>query len=52
MLSPIKVVDIELSHPLTILEGLEGYMALQRIVRLHGEPIGYIKGLCCKKQGR
>jgi GT2 family glycosyltransferase len=43
MLYPIKVVDIELSHPLTTLEGLDGYMGVQGLVRLHGIPIGYIK---------
>jgi O-antigen biosynthesis protein len=43
MLYPIKVVDIELSRPLTTIEGLDGYMGLQGLVRLHGTPIGYIK---------
>lgn len=42
MLSPIKVVDIELSQPLQTLEGLDDYMKLQGLVRLHGTPIGYI----------
>jgi len=43
MLYPIKVVDLELSRPLVTIEGLEGYKRLQGLVRLHGEPIGYIK---------
>jgi len=43
MLYPIKVVDIELSRPLTSIENLDGYMGLQGLVRLHGVPIGYIK---------
>ena len=43
MLNPIKVVDIELSRPLNTLEGLEGYMGVQGLVRLHGKPIGYVK---------
>ncbi|MBW4650313.1 MAG: glycosyltransferase [Kastovskya adunca ATA6-11-RM4] len=43
MLNPIKVVDIELSRPLVKFEGLDGYMGLQGLVRLHGAPIGYIK---------
>jgi hypothetical protein len=43
MLYPIKVVDIDLSRPLTDIEGLEGYMGLQGLVRLHGVPIGYVK---------
>lgn len=54
MLYPIKVVDIELSRPLATIEGLDGYMGLQGLVRLHGEPIGYVKapitaGCCTKK---
>jgi O-antigen biosynthesis protein len=43
MLYPIKVVDIELSRPLQTIEGLDGYMGLQALVRLHGVPIGYVK---------
>ncbi|MDP8966685.1 MAG: glycosyltransferase [Cyanobacteriota bacterium] len=43
MLYPIKVVDIELSRPLTSIENLDGYIELQGLVRLHGTPIGYIK---------
>ncbi|NET30814.1 MAG: glycosyltransferase [Cyanothece sp. SIO1E1] len=43
MLYPIKVVDIELSQPIPTLEGLEKYMGLQGLVRLHGVPLGYIK---------
>ncbi|GFE71018.1 glycosyltransferase [Chroococcus sp. FPU101] len=43
MLYPIKVTDIELSHPLKDIEELEGYMRLQGLVRLHGVPIGYIQ---------
>lgn len=43
MLYPIKVTDIELSKPLRKIEGLEGYMRLQGLVRLHGVPIGYIQ---------
>jgi GT2 family glycosyltransferase len=43
MLYPIKIVDIELSLPLTDIEGLDGYMGLQGLVRLHGVPIGYVK---------
>ncbi|HEY9902566.1 MAG TPA: glycosyltransferase [Candidatus Sericytochromatia bacterium] len=43
MLYPIKVVDIELSRPLTTIENLEGYIELQGLVRLHGTPIGYVK---------
>lgn len=43
MLYPIKVADIELSRPLTTLEGLEGYMGVQALLRLHGVPLGYVK---------
>ncbi|WP_346289900.1 glycosyltransferase [Sphaerothrix gracilis] len=43
MLYPIKVADIELSQPLPTLEGLEGYLGLQGLVRLHGVPIGYVQ---------
>ncbi|MCW3091603.1 MAG: putative glycosyltransferase [Ferruginibacter sp.] len=42
MLYPIKVTDIELAHPITTITGLEKYMRLQGLVRLHGLPIGYI----------
>ena len=43
MLYPIKVVDIELSHAIPTFDGLENYMGLQGLVRLHGVPLGYIK---------
>ena len=43
MRKPIKVIDIELSRPLTTIEGMEGYGLLQALVRLHGTPIGYVK---------
>ncbi len=43
MLYPIKVVDIELSQPIPTFEGLETYMGLQGLVRLHGVPLGYVK---------
>ncbi|MFN3530990.1 MAG: glycosyltransferase family 2 protein [Candidatus Brocadia sp.] len=51
MYKPIKVMDIELSHPVTAIEGMDGYESLQALVRLHGIPIGYIKipiidGIC------
>lgn len=42
MLYPIKVIDIELSHPLLTIENLDGFMGLQALVRLHGRPIGYV----------
>ncbi len=42
MLYPIKVIDIELKYPVTTIAGLENFMGLQGLVRLHGTPIGYI----------
>src|SRR5215470_8637588 len=48
---PIKVVDVELSQPLTDLTGLHGYGGVQVLVRLHGSPLGYVnlplsRGVC------
>lgn len=42
MFNCIKVVDIELSHPLASIDNLDGYEKLKGLVRLHGKPIGYI----------
>ena len=42
MLYPIKVVDIELSRPIQTVEGLDGYLGLKGLIRLHGVPIGYV----------
>src|SRR5688572_16866110 len=42
MVYPIKVVDIELSRPIEGISGLEQYLGLQGLIRLHGIPIGYI----------
>jgi len=43
MVNRIKLVDVELSHPPAAIEGLDGYIMLQALVRLHGAPIGYVK---------
>ncbi|MGB3293336.1 MAG: glycosyltransferase [Phormidesmis sp.] len=43
MLHPIKVVDIELTQPIPTLVGLEAYMGVQGLLRLHGVPLGYVK---------
>jgi O-antigen biosynthesis protein len=43
MLSPVKVVDIELSQPWPTLEDLAGYLSVQGLVRLYGVPLGYVK---------
>lgn len=50
-IAPVKVVDIELSLPITTLEGLQGYLSVKGLVRLHGAPVGYVdlpvvEGLC------
>lgn len=37
------MVDIELSMPFKTIENLDGYRAIQGLVRLHGTPLGYIK---------
>ena len=39
----IKMMDVELSHPLQPIEGLYGYDALKVLVQLHGAPLGYIE---------
>lgn len=38
----IKVLDVELSRPLEDITALDGYRALQALVRLHGTPVGYV----------
>ena len=43
MLKPIRVTNIELSHPFTTIDNLSDDDALQALVRLHGIPIGYVK---------
>ena len=43
MLHRKKLVDVELSCPPTDIEGLDGYVALEALVRLHGTPIGYVQ---------
>ncbi len=42
MSNPIKVIDLDLSQPLTDIENLEGYQALKVLVRLHNRPLGYV----------
>ena len=42
MFRPIKVMDIELSGPLSDIEGLADYGMLKALVRLHGTPLGYV----------
>ncbi|MEP0911472.1 glycosyltransferase [Leptolyngbya sp. GB1-A1] len=40
---PIKVMDIELSQPLPVIEGLTQYDKLQALIRLHSLPLGYLE---------
>jgi GT2 family glycosyltransferase len=42
MFKPVKVLDIELQHPLKDLLGLNGYDTVHAIVRLRGKPLGYV----------
>ena len=42
MRGPIKLIDYELSRPIPTHRGLNGYVAIQGLVRLHGAPIGYV----------
>jgi GT2 family glycosyltransferase len=51
MAQAVKVVDIELSRPLTDITEPERYHSALALVRLHGRPIGYVqlpllKGCC------
>lgn len=41
MFRPVKVIDVELGHPLNDSENLEGDGVLKMLVRWHGSPIGY-----------
>jgi O-antigen biosynthesis protein len=43
MLSPVKVIDIELSQPWPTIEDLASYLSVQGLVRLYGVPLGYVK---------
>ena len=42
MTGPIKVMDIELSSPVTDIEGLGRYVSIQALIRLDGRPLGTI----------
>lgn len=42
MLHPIKVVDIELTQPLPVVDGLEGYFGVRAILRLRAVPVAYL----------
>jgi O-antigen biosynthesis protein len=43
---PIKVLDIELSRPIPEIQGLQGYKELKVLIRLHGQPLGYVRLPC------
>src|SRR5262245_13875794 len=43
MLSPIRVAEIELTRPVCSLKGLQGYLAVQALIRWHGIPIGWVR---------
>lgn len=43
MLSPVKVVELEISQPIGALDGLEGYLAVQGLVRWQGSPLGWVR---------
>jgi len=42
MAGSIKVIDYELSKPLTTHRGLSGYISVLGLIRIHGVPIGYV----------
>lgn len=43
MLSPAKVIEIEVSQPIVSLNDLEGYLAVQGLVRWQGVPLGWVR---------
>ncbi|MEJ7810922.1 MAG: glycosyltransferase [Gemmatimonadaceae bacterium] len=40
--APIKVIDVELAHGLTDIDGCAGYIAVHALVRRRGHPIGWL----------
>jgi GT2 family glycosyltransferase len=42
MFRPVRVVDVEVSRPITDVVGPDSYGALKALVRLHGMPVGYV----------
>jgi GT2 family glycosyltransferase len=45
---PIKVLEVELSQGVPTVEGLHAYAALKALVRLHGEPLGWVELPLCQ----
>jgi GT2 family glycosyltransferase len=43
MLSPVKVIEIEVSQPIVSLNDLEGYLAVQGLVRWQKVPLGWVR---------
>ncbi len=43
MIKPIRVINIELSHPFSTIDNLSDEDSPQALVRLHGIPSGYVK---------
>ena len=39
----VRCVDLELSEPARSIEGLDGYIEVEILVRLHGEPLGSVR---------
>lgn len=54
MFNRTKLLDIDLSSPISTIQGLDEYQALKALIRLHDAPIGYIQlpvinGCCTAK---
>ncbi len=47
MVDRVKVLEIEVSQPLTGFSGLEGYNSIHGLVRSNGDPVGYIDVPLC-----
>lgn len=43
MFRPVKIVHIDLQHPVGDLVGLEGYSSLQALIFLYGIPVGTVR---------
>jgi len=42
MPKPIAIFDVDLSRPLPVLTGLDGYASARVLVRVHGRPVGEV----------
>lgn len=43
MLSPVRVIEVELTRPTADRVGLQTYLAVQALVRWHGAPLGWVR---------